>query len=423
MDNAFAKKGKYYFSNGKYNEVKDVVIGADESVYVLIETGLLDSVRDMDIIILKLTPQGVPDAQFGEGGIVQFDFHGLYISRAGEMHLQPDGKILVAGDGVKGMFPDINYSCLARLLPDGSPDPDFGNNGTVTVKFDKVSFLTSLAPANDSSVFICGSYNQPVGSHIDVFPVIGKLNKEGVPDTTFRRTGKMWIDFNFQIFSFASVKHTAGGGISDVVVQKDGKILVCGGFIFAYTYEGFIARFLPNGTLDTSFNAKGYFRYDFTPGKYNYIKRVGLYDDHTLVFAAASQTDFDSDFYLGVMNLNDYTFKISHIDFNGQHDILEDMSIMNNEVILCGRSILSQNVPLGHRSNYAAVARVTNIKDPITYETFLYTLSDKDQNGLMAHAGFKDAIVIGGFEHTSNVYMKNVVVSRLLLKKGNKKKK
>jgi uncharacterized delta-60 repeat protein len=419
-DNSFGKKGNFYFSNGRYNEVKDIAVTADESIFVLVESGLLDSLRNIDIIVFKLSSKGIPDPKFGKEGKVQFDFYGMDISRAAEFTLLADGKILIAGDGAKYDSPQVNLSCLARILPDGSADRTFGNAGTVTLSFGKTSYLTSFYISGDHSVFVAGSYLQPVGRHTDIFPITGKINKNGDSDTSFKRSGKIWIDFNFEIFSFASIKHTAGGEIMDILVQDDGKILICGGFIFSYSYEGFIARLLPDGRLDRSFNSRGYIRHDFTPGKFNLIKKMLLYDDNTLIFGASSQTDFDSDFYFGTLNLNDYSLSVTNIDFKNQHEIFEDISLDDKEVILTGRSILPENAPLRHRSDFAAIVRIPDIKKPKNYESFIFPLSKTNQNGSMAHAVTKDKIVIGGFQHTSIVFVKDVIISRFIKKKTGK---
>ncbi len=421
LDPSFAKKGSFYFSNGRYNEVKDVALTPDESLLVLIESGLMDSTRDMDVVVLKLTSKGIPDPNFGKNGKAQFDFHGMDISRAGEFKLLADGKILIAGDGCSKKYPGINLSCLAKILPNGSIDSSFGRNGTAPLRFDEVSYLSSLCVDETRSMYVAGSYVQPVGNHSDVFPIVGKVTNEGKPDSSFGKSGKIWIDFNFEIFSFTGIKHTAGGEISDILVQEDGKILVCGGFIFAYAYEGFVARFLPNGTLDKSFNKKGYLRYDFTPGKLNQVKKMILYDANTLVFGASSQTDFDSDLYFGVLNLTTAALSVTNIDFKSQHELFEDISVDQHEIVLTGRSISPENAPLRQQSNFVAIARIPDIKTPSQYESLIFPLSKVYQNGCMSHAVAKDKIVTAGFQHTADLFVKDVVISRFTKAKTIKK--
>ena len=50
---------------------------------------------------------------------------------------RPDGKIVLAGDVMTGSIPDANCDLvIARLLPDGGIDSEFGEDGKVVVPFD-----------------------------------------------------------------------------------------------------------------------------------------------------------------------------------------------------------------------------------------------------------------------------------------------
>jgi uncharacterized delta-60 repeat protein len=412
QDLSFGNKGIIIFSNGRYNEVKEVVPAiANTHVFVLIESATVDGNRDCDIVIIKLSLEGKLDATFGDDGIVKLDFFGMDISRPAKIQVLKDGKLLIAGDGCNSTVPDKNLSCLIKLLPNGSIDKSFGMEGTLPVQFGSASYVSALHLNKDSSVFIAGNYLMPFGNHIDVFPSMGKIQPNGKIDTTFGKTGKVWMDFYQGVFSLVSTKHTAGGEINDVLVLPNGKILICGGFLFSYTYEGFIARLNADGTLDKSFNNKGYLKYDFTPGKFNVIKKMILLDEHTVLIGANSQTDYDSDFYFGIFTLGDSKLVVSRIDFKGQHDILEDISLDKGEVIMSGRSILPEHVEKRFRSDYCVLAKIKDPKNPKDNDQIVFSLDKENQNGIMAHAVLNKKIIVAGFVHTSNVYVKDVVVS------------
>lgn len=416
QDFSFGNKGKILFSNGRYNEVKDIVAG-DNSFYVLIESSTIDSVKDVDVVILKYTAQGKPDLKFGEKGQLTFDFHGMDISRACELKLLPDGKILIAGDGSRRAVPEVNLSCMIRINSNGTVDRSFGKEGTLAVAFDKASYLSALDINNDTSLYIAGNYLLPYGNHTDVFPVVGKLNMKGALDRNFGKTGKIGIDFENGIFSFASTKHTAGGEIKDVLVLDDGKILICGGYLFEFTYEGFIARLMPDGTIDKSFNSTGYIRYNWSPGKFNAFTHLVSYDSKTILFGATSQIDYDSDFYAGFLNLETAVFSTVKMDSRSQHEMLEDISLYNGKVILSGRSVRPENVGLHHRSDFAAIGVINDIKVLNKYEMMTFSLSKENQNGIMKHVVLGDAIITGGFVHTSNVLVKDVIITCFKLNK------
>src|SRR5262245_17831575 len=73
------------------------------------------------------------DMSFNNIGIVSTSF-GPLMDTARQMAVQPDGKILVAGEtitGGTGARPDSRVA-LARYLPDGRLDPAFGQGGRAT---------------------------------------------------------------------------------------------------------------------------------------------------------------------------------------------------------------------------------------------------------------------------------------------------
>ncbi len=87
-----------------------------------------------DMSVIRLDAQGVLDTSFGSAGngwsFVAFDQGGSMIDAAQAIIVDRAGRILIAGyfQGVSG--DDIG---VARLLPDGQPDPSFGFHGRVQV--------------------------------------------------------------------------------------------------------------------------------------------------------------------------------------------------------------------------------------------------------------------------------------------------
>lgn len=73
--------------------------------------------------VVRLSGAGVPDPSFGEGGTVSIDWRELN-QRVSAVLVRPDRRFLLVGSTDRGVS-------LASLLPDGSPDPSFGQNGRV----------------------------------------------------------------------------------------------------------------------------------------------------------------------------------------------------------------------------------------------------------------------------------------------------
>jgi uncharacterized delta-60 repeat protein len=109
--------------------------------------------------IVRLTPDGALDTTFGEDGVV---FAGLgRFSGAGEVLVQPDGKIVAVGTGCNGS-PFVGTTCVfatIRVMPDGASDPSFG---TVTTTFpdaeDAQALVGALQP--DGRIIAGGFTNQ-----------------------------------------------------------------------------------------------------------------------------------------------------------------------------------------------------------------------------------------------------------------------
>src|SRR4029079_8608768 len=82
-----------------------------------------------DFLVARYLPDGSLDPSFGEAGRVITDFGGRDFAAA--VIQQPDGKIVVAGAARSGGAP-FGAVALARYLPDGSLDREFGTEGRVT---------------------------------------------------------------------------------------------------------------------------------------------------------------------------------------------------------------------------------------------------------------------------------------------------
>ena len=145
---------------------------------------------------------------------------------------QPDGQILVAGafTGLGGGTGSTQRNRIGRLHPDGRLDTTFdaGANGSV--------FAMAVQP--DGKILVGGGFTALGGT--TVRNRIGRLHPDGSVDTTFNPGA------NNLVYALA--------------LQPDGKILVGGVFTMlggggtGTTVRNHIARLLPDGSLDTTFN-------------------------------------------------------------------------------------------------------------------------------------------------------------------------
>lgn len=87
-----------------------------------------------------LSGDGNPDAGFGSDGFVDLPYF-----FAPAMAVDRFGRILLVGGTEESYEPDNEYRMLMRLSPRGVPDADFGSNGTVRIDLPRYGGQAALA--------------------------------------------------------------------------------------------------------------------------------------------------------------------------------------------------------------------------------------------------------------------------------------
>jgi uncharacterized delta-60 repeat protein/uncharacterized repeat protein (TIGR01451 family) len=117
----------------------DVAIQPDGRMVVVGTSGSINT----DFALVRYTAAGIPDASFGVSGVVTTPI-GTALDFGRAVALQPDGKIVVAGAGQIGSYPKF---ALARYTVSGTLDTSFGANGIVTTSFGASSADEAYAVA------------------------------------------------------------------------------------------------------------------------------------------------------------------------------------------------------------------------------------------------------------------------------------
>jgi uncharacterized delta-60 repeat protein len=112
------------------------------------------------MVVVRLLPSGALDTSFGDRGLALVRF-GSADTRSGarRMAVAPDGKIVLAGYA-------HGSPALARLMPNGVPDPTFGNNGRASAPRWLQGQATALALAPEGGAIIscaCSRRGAPSG--------------------------------------------------------------------------------------------------------------------------------------------------------------------------------------------------------------------------------------------------------------------
>jgi uncharacterized delta-60 repeat protein len=188
---------------------------------LVVAGGILPDQGRGGFLLARYGADGSLDGSFGDGGIVTTD-RGEW-QRAHDAVLQPDGKILVSGEGVSDDPERRAVAVIARYRPDGSLDGSFGGDGIVKVDSGEQGATNgeTMALQADGKLVVGG------GAHLF------RVRPDGSLDTSFGI-----VDNHFWLHG--------------VAVQADGGIVVAGG-------DFALARYRPDGSLDTSFQASGVF--------------------------------------------------------------------------------------------------------------------------------------------------------------------
>jgi uncharacterized delta-60 repeat protein len=225
-----------------------------------------------DLALARYTPDGILDQTFGIDGTVKTDL-GSFDS-AFDLALTPSGKILVGGRS-GGDF------ALARYNTDGTLDAAFGTDGTTTTDFGGTDQAFALALDPSGRAVLAGQGSGQFG--------VARYNADGSLDSTFGSGGKLTTTFLDEASAVAF----------GLVIQPDGKIAAGGGMGSATVASRFaIVRYLPNGSLDSSFGVDGKVTTTFDSARSGANDLV-LQPEGKLVAIGGTATDFALARYLG----------------------------------------------------------------------------------------------------------------------------
>jgi uncharacterized delta-60 repeat protein len=178
-------------------------------------------------VVARFLPDGRLDPTFGQGGIVRATVPNA-ASTPRAVALQPDGKVVVAGELQRGAPPGVRDSFVARFHPDGRLDAEFGANGIVVLGYQ--AHVRAVVVHADGRVLVGGD------------PVVARLTPRGELDPTFG----------------------AGGVVGNPPLSVEALLLQPGGKIVAAGWDGTrrppifaLARFTAAGKLDRSFARRG----------------------------------------------------------------------------------------------------------------------------------------------------------------------
>jgi uncharacterized delta-60 repeat protein len=227
--------------------------------------------------LARYNPDGTLDPAFGGDGTVTTD-----VSDADDVifgsAIQSDGKILVAGVTNQEAGAAGWGFTVARYGTDGTLDAAFGTGGIATIPLGDGDEATAVAVQPDGKIVVVGGASVVFGSEAD-FAVV-RLDADGTPDTTFGDLGQVITDID------GSFDNATGG----VVLQPDGGIVVGGVSVSLGTGASRFAvvRYQANGTPDPAWGGDGIVTTDFGPDV-NPVFHMALQADGRIVAAGSTK--------------------------------------------------------------------------------------------------------------------------------------
>jgi uncharacterized delta-60 repeat protein len=219
--------------SGYIEEPADLAIDREGRIVII---GWLSKpgVSSLDGFVVRLLPDGTPDPQFNGGAAEIVDVAGS-VNTLRSVVIDADGRILVAG-----------ATGVARLLPDGNLDRAFSDDGKATLDYGTGMSADAVVLDHQGRIVLGGSSSVPTAPQSTKFAV-ARLLADGSPDPAFAGSGVANPPVPWD-----------GAEASAVAVDGNGRIVLAGtvtNFFTTSTWEAL--RLLPGGLLDESFGDGG----------------------------------------------------------------------------------------------------------------------------------------------------------------------
>lgn len=212
---------------------------------------------------------GELDQGFGRNGVASVRGDGKY-SAAQDVAVDASGRIVLAGQS------SLSFG-LARLFPDGRPDPAFAGDGTVATTFGVGARANAVVVQPDGKIVAAGHANPTLGE-VDADFALARYNADGTLDTTFGDGGRVTTSFS-----------GSSAYVSALLLEPDGRLVAVGDITpgDAVNSDVAVARYLPDGRLDSSFGGDGIALTDVRGGP-DFASSVTRGPDGSVVVGATS---------------------------------------------------------------------------------------------------------------------------------------
>ncbi|WP_298224725.1 T9SS type A sorting domain-containing protein [Flavobacterium sp.] len=282
---------------------------ADGKILVTSARSVSNNTNFFDFATMRYNADGSVDTTFGTNGMVQTDINGSG-NYANAIDVQSDGKIIVAGSTYLNSNTNVGTT-LVRYSVDGQIDTTFGTDGKVILNLlapNTSQFLWDIKILADDSILL--GVTTTAFETLETLRNIAilKISSNGAPDLTFGTNGAVVTDFGakdilYAIDEFQGAIYMAGysqypnntmilskylpngtldttfgidgkvktnkdatslyDGLYSMKVQSNGKILCSGWTTHGQQQDALLIQFNADGSIDTGFNGTGFITTDF----------------------------------------------------------------------------------------------------------------------------------------------------------------
>ncbi len=287
--------------------------------------------------LARRNSNGTVDISFGGNGAVNTTFANATSVSPTALALQSDGKILAVGHAAGGVtvWSDL---VVARYNSNGSLDTTFGAGGILRIERATHTNINDVSVLGNGSILLAGTEGNG--------GFLARITANGSLDTSFGTNGVVLS--SPAGYSFAYFK--------SLNIQSDGKILVAGGGNAVGVNQSVFlaARFLPDGTLDTSYDFDGFQQIDTNPLAVSsgVLRSSVLQADGKLVMVGYDAPSSSANENWAIVRLNtdgslDSSFSsdgTTVLDFNGLSDYANDVVIQSDgHILVMGEAFVSGN--------------------------------------------------------------------------------
>jgi len=251
-------------------------------------TGRAEGDSSDDMFLARYFFGGTLDTNFGDFGTVVYDNgvieNGYDCGYA--LVIDDDGAIIVAGS--RRTVSDTNEMAIWKFDQNGVPVSSFGDEGIVTFQTGSEGFNQAydIIIDNLGRLVAVGTVRPEYNTDLALW----RFNSDGTPDAEFGTNG-------FVSYDNPGANKDYG---SSIVLDGDGKILVCGYISDGDDYDMALWRFNDDGTLDTGFSTDGVVTHNNSAGGdgHDYGTNVDVSGTGRIIVSGWSENIYDKEIVL-----------------------------------------------------------------------------------------------------------------------------